>query len=245
MPTNPPTLVFIHGAGSNAGFWHEQQTAFSGAHFLTLPGHFDPHTRQVAGEGMSTIEEYAGWVENYVSEAGLDQVVLNGHSMGGAIALVLALRKPDWLCGLVLTGTGARLRVDPQLPELLRGDYSAAIDFIIARSFANANEPLTYAQKVRLNGTRRQLERTPQSVTLADYEACDRFDVMARLGEIAVPSLSIVGARDEMTPPRYSEYMAARIPGAWLVIVGDAGHMLPLEQPQQYNATLAEFVSSL
>jgi pimeloyl-ACP methyl ester carboxylesterase len=245
MQTNPPTPVFIHGAGSNAGFWHEQQTAFPGAHFLTLPGHFDPHTREVAGEGMSTIEEYASWVENYVREARLDRVVLNGHSMGGAIALTLALRKPNWLCGLVLTGTGARLRVDPQLLELLRGDYSAAIDFIIAHSFANSNEPPTYAQKARLNGTRRQLERTPQSVTLADYEACDRFDVMARLGEIAVPSLSIVGALDEMTPPGYSEYLAARIPGAWLVVVGDVGHMLPLEQSRRYNAALAEFVSSL
>ncbi|MDQ3706632.1 MAG: alpha/beta hydrolase [Chloroflexota bacterium] len=245
MQTNPPTLVFIHGAGSNAGFWHEQQAAFPGAHFLTLPGHFDPHTRQVAGEGMRSIGEYADWVEGYVSAAGLGRVVLNGHSMGGAIALTLALRKPDWLCGLVLTGTGARLRVDQQLLELLRGDYSAAIDFIIARSFADAGEPLTYTQKARLNGTRRQLQRTPQSVTLADYEACDHFDVMAGLDGVAVPSMCIAGARDEMTPPRYSEYLAARIPGAWLLVVGDAGHMLPLEQSQQYNAALAEFTGSL
>ncbi len=194
---------------------------------------------------MRSIGEYADWVEGYVSAAGLGRVVLNGHSMGGAIALTLALRKPDWLCGLVLTGTGARLRVDQQLLELLRGDYSAAIDFIIARSFADAGEPLTYTQKARLNGTRRQLQRTPQSVTLADYEACDHFDVMAGLDGVAVPSMCIAGARDEMTPPRYSEYLAARIPGAWLLVVGDAGHMLPLEQSQQYNAALAEFTGSL
>jgi pimeloyl-ACP methyl ester carboxylesterase len=82
-------------------------------------------------------------------------------------------------------------------------------------------------------------------VTLADYGACGHFDVMARLDAVAVPTMCIAGALDEMTPPRYSEYLAARIPGAWLVVVGDAGHMLPLERPGQYNATLTEFVSSL
>jgi pimeloyl-ACP methyl ester carboxylesterase len=68
---------------------------------------------------------------------------------------------------------------------------------------------------------------------------------MDKLGEIEVPALCIVGARDEMTPPRYSEYMAARIPGGRLVVIEGAGHMLPLEQPAAYNAALAEFASSL
>lgn len=245
MAADPPTLVFLHGAGSNAGFWHEQQLAFPGARFPNLPGHADPRTRRATGHAMRSIEEYADWLEGYVGGTGLDRVVLNGHSMGGVIVLALALRRPDWLRGMVLTGTGARLRVSPRLLELLRTDYPAAIDFIIEHSFARASQLLTYAQKARLRGTRRQIERTPQSVTLGDYEACAGFDVTDRVGEIQVPTLSIVGARDEMTPPEHSERMAARIPGARLVIVEGAGHMLPLEQPAAYNAALAEFVGSL
>ena len=54
-------------------------------------------------------------MREYVESAGLRDVVLNGHSMGGAITLMLALQRPDWLRGIVLTGTGARLRVSPQL----------------------------------------------------------------------------------------------------------------------------------
>jgi pimeloyl-ACP methyl ester carboxylesterase len=245
MAAAPPTLVFVHGAGSNAGFWHGQQAVFPGAHFLTLPGHYDPYTRQATGEGPGSIEEYAGWVERYVRAAGPGRVVLNGHSMGGVIALTLALREPGWLRGLVLTGTGARLRVSPRLLALLRTDYPAAIDFIIEHSFANASEPLSYAQKVRLNGTRRQLERTPQAVTLGDYEACDRFDVMDKVGAIRVPALCIVGAQDEMTPPRYSKYLASQIPGARLVVIEGAGHMLPLERPAEYSTALAEFLGSI
>jgi pimeloyl-ACP methyl ester carboxylesterase len=159
--------------------------------------------------------------------------------------LALALRAPAWLQGIVLTGTGARLRVSPRLLDLLRTDYPAAVDFIIEHSFAYARGPLSYAQKVRLNGTRRQLERTPPAVVLGDYEACDRFDLMDRLGAIEVPALCIVGALDEMTPPAYSEYMGDRLPDARLVVVAEAGHMLPLEQPAAYNAALAEFVGSL
>lgn len=245
MAADRPTLVFIHGAGSNAGFWHEQQAAFPGARFPTLPGHFDPYSRRVAGVGMRSIEEYAGWVEGYVSYSGLTDVALNGHSMGGAIALALALRRPPWLRGMVLTGTGARLRVSPQLLDLLRTDYPAAVDFIIAHSFAYARGPLSYAQKARLNGTRRQLERTPQAVMLGDYEACDRFDVMGRLGEVQVPALCVVGASDEMTTQSYSEYLGSGLPDARLVAIAEAGHMLPLEQPAAYNAALVEFVGSL
>jgi pimeloyl-ACP methyl ester carboxylesterase len=146
---------------------------------------------------------------------------------------------------LVLTGTGARLRVSPRLLDLLRTNYAAAVDFIIEHSFARAGGVLSYAQRVRLNGTRRQIERTPQAVTLGDYEACDRFDVMERLCEIRLPALCVVGALDEMTPSSYSDYLRDRLPDARLVVVEGAGHMLPLEEPTAYNAALAEFAGSL
>src|SRR5947209_1855981 len=161
-------LVFIHGAGSNRDFWHEQRAAFPDAHFLNLPGHTEERDRSTAGAAMHSVDEYANWVAHYIEEKGLrDGVTLNGHSMGGAIALTIALRRPRWLRSIVLTATGARLRVSPNLLSLLRTDYPAAVDFIIEQSFATPPGPLTYAQRARLNGTRRQLLRTPPEVTLA------------------------------------------------------------------------------
>jgi pimeloyl-ACP methyl ester carboxylesterase len=240
-----PTLVFIHGAGSNADFWHEQRAAFSDAHYLNLPGHGPVDGSRLPAGRLRSIEDYASWVESYVRDEGLQNVALNGHSMGGGVTLTLALRRPYWLRAIILTGTGARLRVLPQLLELLRTVYPAAVDLIIERSFAPAQGELTYAQKVRRNGTRRRLLRTPREITLADYQACDRFDVMDRVAEIDLPTLCIVGAQDMMTPPKYSRYLRERIEGSRLKVIDGAGHMLPLEKPNDYNRALAAYLAAL
>ena len=238
LPLAP--LVFIHGAGSNRAFWHEQYAAFPTAHYLNLPGHSDLRDHPGTGDVMTSVEQYADWVGRFVEEQAPGGVLLNGHSMGGAIVLTLALRRPAWLRGIVLTGTGARLRVSPDLLHLLRTDYPAAVDLIVERSFAAQSGAPTYAERARLNGIRRQLLRTPQEVTLADYEACDRFDVMSRLGEIDVPTLIFSGAQDSMTPPSYSAYLHRHIANSRLCVIENAGHMLPLEQPGEYNRVLKE-----
>ena len=272
-------LVFIHGAGSNADFWHWQRSAFPDARYLDLPGHELAGSRQEQSAGVqrsslkvqsggrlsrithhaSRITHYADWVAQWAEDAGLRDVVLNGHSMGGAITQTLALRHPAWLRGIVLTGTGARLRVLPRLLELLRHPegtrYPAAVDLIIEWSFADPSGsdahsgsgagPLSYAEKARRNGTRKQLLRTPQEVTLGDYEACDGFDIIAQVREISVPTLCIVGTQDRMTPPKYSRYLNDQIAGSRLEVIEGAGHMLPMEKPEEYNRKLADFLADM
>jgi pimeloyl-ACP methyl ester carboxylesterase len=240
------SLVFVHGAGSNRDFWHEQRPAFPEAHYLNLPGHTESRDRSAAGQGLRSVEHYADWVAGYIEAEALNSVVLNGHSMGGALALTLALRRPPWLSAIVLTGTGARLRVLPRLLDLLRADYPAAVDLIVEQSFAQPpGGELTYAQRALRNGTRRQLLRTPQEVTLGDYEACDRFDVMSQVSGISLPTLCLVGAQDIRTPPKYSQYLHSQIKDSSLEVVEGAGHMLPLEQPEEYNRRLAVFLSGV
>lgn len=243
--TTSPTLVFIHGAGSNSGFWREQRIAFPHALYPDLPGHTEARDRSDAWEGLRSIDDYADWVERYVEERSLHSVILNGHSMGGAITLTLGMRRPAWLKALVLTSTGARLRVLPRLLDLLRTDYAAAVDLILERSFAPYHAPLSYAQRATLNGARRQLLRTPRHITLADYEACDRFDILPYLSQITLPTLCTAGAQDAMTPPGYSQYLHAHLPHSRLEIIKGAGHMLPIEQPDAYSQALQLFVSGL
>ena len=78
-----------------------------------------------------------------------------------------------------------------------------------------------------------------------DLSACDKFDVMARVEEIAIPALVIVGANDVMTPVRYAEYLGRELPDAEVVVVPDAGHFVTLEQPEAVNDAIARFLARL
>jgi pimeloyl-ACP methyl ester carboxylesterase len=234
------TVIFVHGAGSNADFWHLQRAAFPRAHFVDLPAHGDQPS---AVDHPSSIADYADWLSEYVESTGLQRVALDGHSLGGAVALELALRHPGWLRGLVLTCSGARYPVPPRVMELLNQDFEAAVDYILAQSFGPSVGPLTYRQKAIRHGTKRQMLRNSPDVVLGDYEACMAFDVRKRLVEIEVPTLVIAGGQDRITPPRLSRELHNGIKGSRLVVIEDAGHMLPMERPDEYNAILLSFVT--
>ncbi len=155
--------------------------------------------------------------------------------MGGAIALELALRYPEKLAGLVLVGSGARLRVAPAILNGIRQDFQAAVQLLCDWAFA----PEAPAQLKRLG--RRQMEQTHPDVLYGDFAACDAFDVMDRLGEVRCPTLAICGTADRLTPPKYSTYLRDHIPAAQLVLIENAGHMVMLEQPEAVSRAIADF----
>jgi pimeloyl-ACP methyl ester carboxylesterase len=85
----------------------------------------------------------------------------------------------------------------------------------------------------------------PAAVTHGDFSACNRFDVMARLAEIRAPTLVVCGREDRMTPVKYSVHLATQIPNACLVFIEHAGHSVMIEQPDETNKTLIDFVEFL
>jgi pimeloyl-ACP methyl ester carboxylesterase len=78
-----------------------------------------------------------------------------------------------------------------------------------------------------------------------DLSACNEFDVMEKLGEIAVPTWIIVGEDDRLTPVKYSSFLSSRIEGSRLVRVPAAGHLVMMEKPEQFNRHLREFLIGL
>ncbi len=226
-------LVLVHGAGGSHLDWPAPLRRLKGANVyaLDLPGH-----GRSDGPGRSSIAAYRDFILAFLDARDLQTAVVVGHSMGGAIALDFALSYPDRLAGLILVGTGARLRVAPAILTGILSDFEATIDLVLDYAYG----PSASEQLKRLG--RQRLLKTPPQVIHGDYAACDAFDVMGRLGEIRCPTLVIGGTADVLTPPKYSIYLRDHIAGAELVLVDAAGHMVMLEKPEVVAKAVSQFI---
>jgi pimeloyl-ACP methyl ester carboxylesterase len=222
---NPPPLILIHGAGGLHSDWSAALRARGAA--LDLPGHGSS-----PGAARSTAPEYAEDVAALMDALGLERAIIAGHSLGGAIALTLALEHPARVSGLILVAAGAKLAVHPDILDNLQSNLEAAALRLSGWFWAASVDPaLKQAQHTRL------LAALPGAL-LADFSAANSFDARARLGEIHAPTLIVCGEDDVMTPPKFSRYLHDRIAGSKLAIIPGAGHMLPLEQPDALDAEI-------
>lgn len=232
----PHPAVFVHGAGGNSLLWKRTLQYLSGesvAFAVDLPGH-------PSGEiTCKTVGDYAEAVFEFIAERGIERPVVCGHSMGGAVALTLALVHPDELGGLALASTGAKLGVDPTILEGLRGKPLRAVEQLITpRSFYSLD--LSLGREARAS-----LSVSNLDVFLNDYLACQSFDVRDDLRRIDARTLIVCGDKDMMTPPKWSHYLNANIPGSELYFVKDSGHMLPLEKPEALAGVVQSFLGGI
>ncbi|MCS6903620.1 MAG: alpha/beta hydrolase [Candidatus Bipolaricaulota bacterium] len=232
-----PALVFVHGAGADHTLWGDQIKALS--HEFTVAAiDLNGHGRSPRRAAEAGIPSYVEDVRS-LCEALKRPTVLVGHSMGGAVALTLALAPPKNLLALALVGTGAKLKVHPQILDLCRNDFAGALDLIATWAFApQASEELRQRSKA-------QMERNGAETLLRDFSSCNEFDVLARLHEIQLPTLVLCGREDQLTPPKYSEFLQKNIANARLVLIEHAGHMVMLEQPQALTEALRAFCIEL
>lgn len=232
----PRDMVFVHGAGGNSIFWKRTLQYLTGsgrAMAVDLPGH-------PSGDiTCRTIRDYSEAVCSHIAECLPTRPVICGHSMGSAIALTLALEHPDAIGGLILVGAGAKLGVDPAIVEGLRTQPMRTIEQTIT--------PMSYFRVDLGLGreARAALSFTNLPVFLNDYLACDGFDVRPRLSEITVKTFIICGENDRMTPPKWSVYLNQNIRSSTMALVKDAGHMVPLEKPENCAGLIQSFLSVL
>jgi 3-oxoadipate enol-lactonase len=224
-------IVFLHGAGCTSGIFAAQLAAFPGSVAVELPGHGVPGAPE-------SIDAFADAVAAELERRGAREAVLCGSSMGGAIALALALRDEPHVRAIVLLDSGARLRVSPKIFEALERDFHAAAEMLARLFFA---DPTTE----RVDRAVAMIERVGQAQTMRDFRACNAFDVTARLGEIHVPLLALAGEADVLTPPKLAQFVADRVDGAQARILPGAGHLPMIEQPAETNAALRAFVTQL
>lgn len=227
-------LILVHGSGNTREVWHYQTAYFSDSEAINLPGH-------PQGKPRTSIDGYAEWLHEYVLKQGYKKPVLAGHSLGGAVILTYALNYPKDIKALILVGTGARLRVHP--------DFLAAMEDGISNPqkwLTEFVEPL-YARVAPGVKTAvvSKVAEVGAAVQLNDFQCCDKFDIMDRVHEIKLPTLILCGTDDNMTPVKYSQYLANKIAGAHLVVINGGTHFVFLEKPKEVNQAIEEFLKSL
>jgi pimeloyl-ACP methyl ester carboxylesterase len=227
-------VLFIHGAGGGQYTWSHQKAFFEKSFnpvVIELPGHGES-----GGGGEEEIGRYAEHVHSFMKNLGLSKVFLVGHSMGGAITQTVALKDPEGIQGIILVGTGARLRVLPLILDGIKRDFETTIREIVKFSYSR-KAPGELIER----GTS-DLMRCRPEVLLGDFLACDRFDLMKEVEKIKVPTLVLCGDEDELTPIKYSRFLSQRIEGSRLEILPNAGHMVMMEAAEAFNRIIGEFV---
>jgi pimeloyl-ACP methyl ester carboxylesterase len=228
------TIIFVHGSGGCADIWRYQTAHFPDSHAVNLPGH--PH-----GPVLKSVDECVDWLRKYLKERGCKDVVLAGHSFGGAIALTYALKYPQELKGIVIIGSGARLRVHSMFltpcEEAIMGNpqkWYRLVEEMCRSTPADYKWEIIEKQKA-----------TGPAVMLNDFLCCDRFDIMDRVHEITSPTLIICGESDVMTPVKYANYLGTKIANSRVVIVPGARHFVFAEKPEVVNKAIDDFLREI
>ena len=229
-------VVCIHGAGGNRDSWIPLMRNLAGQGVgslaLELPGHGESGVAQI-----SDVKEYSRIVVQFLETKRLKSVYLTGHSMGGAIALASVMSHAELLRGVILIGSGAKLRVKDSILEGVKSDFVKTVDEIIGYAFSPA------AASSLIRESTRSLLRCDADTMHNDFLACDRFDVLSELESISTPALIVCGEEDLLTPPKYSQFMAEKIPNTTLFIVPQSGHMVMLEQPGIVGDIISRFIN--
>jgi pimeloyl-ACP methyl ester carboxylesterase len=156
--------------------------------------------------------------------------------MGGAIVQTLALTHPEVIKGIVLAGTGAKLKVLPMILDGIKKNFRETVQAITR---------FAYSRKVSSDLIERgisEMIRCRPEVLYGDFLACDRFDFMNEVEKIDLPTLVLCGNEDELTPVKYSQLLHQRIKGSKLEILPNAGHMVMIESPEAFNEKVREFI---
>src|SRR5262249_8973342 len=228
-----PALVFAHGLGGNHLSWWQQVQHFASRYTCVTFSHrgFGWSREESGGPGA------AGFVDDLaalVDHLGFPEVCLVAQSMGGWTCLGYALRAPGRVRALVMASTFGSL-VDPEIDALLmrRGLghlVAAGLDPAVGARMAREQPALSYLYH-QIGALNRDLDRP---AVLGQLVAL-RTTTAAAVAGLGMPVLCLVGEEDAVIPPETVAFLAARIPGARLARVPEAGHSVYFERAPAFN----------
>ena len=237
-------LILLHGLGSSGDDWWFQTSAFSSCFRVILPN-LRGHKQSSPLRGPLSVYTLAADIARLMEALAVPQAHILGLSLGGAVAQMLAIEFPEKVNKLILVNTFARL-----WPTSLRETYTLARRVVVSRFLP----PLTTAKVVA-----RDLFPRPDQAALRDevlrrigvndvtsyrllVDTIRRFDSRSRLDRIQASTLLITGDRDAVVPRGCQQQLVRSIRQIQWHIVRDSGHATPVDQPEEFNKTVMNFL---
>ncbi len=245
------TVLLLTGLGSKRLGWYRQLDVFGQTYRTIALDHRDTGDSDLAS-GPYTTADQADDAAAVLQALGIERAHIVGISMGGFIALELALRHPERVEKLVLTSTsaGGSAHVQPG-PEMLAmlgrerrgmdpGELSRqSYTLIMAPGYAERHPEVM--ERIVENARYRP---QPAEAYMRQLQACMGHDAADRLGQIRAPTLVVHGEVDPLVPVENGKYLAQHIPGARLVLYPDTGHIPIIERADDYNRDVLAFLAS-
>jgi pimeloyl-ACP methyl ester carboxylesterase len=232
-------LIFLHDAGGNAGLWRRLTTVLD-EHHSTIAFDFPGHGRSGGTAGLETIEAYAAFFAALAATLHTRPAVLVGHGMGAAVALRVARNSPKTVRALVLIAAAPRFEIPPEALETWRNVMHGRIPQPFTTEAFSAKTDFALMREAWME----QVKTDPR-VRYYDLAACAAHDAGVDVAPIAVPTLIVSGSDDHIAPPAGAAQLQAMIGHAKRVSIEDAGHLLPIEKPQDLAAAMTSFLSDL
>jgi pimeloyl-ACP methyl ester carboxylesterase len=241
-------LLLIEGLGQSMWAWREQVPVFA-ERFRTI-------VYDTRGTGRSFVPSEPYGIDELARDAAELLQGRTAHvvalSMGGYVALTLALTQPELVRSLVLVGTGAGGLERVPRPQYVRDAYAAAVG-LPYDEYGRRTLPLTFsggwaernADRFREILAARGKHPTPDQTLDAHLEACYAYYARGcEVERIELPTLVIHGDQDLIVPVENGRMLASRLPHARYVELRGVGHNVPLEVPETFNRLVLQFLRS-
>ena len=237
-------IVFIHGFGGDLNNWQFNQEALAAArptYALDLPGH-GGSTKDL-GAGQADVGALADAALDFLDAKGIAKAHLVGHSLGGAIALDLALDHSDRVASVTAVcsaGLGPEINmayIDGFMAAKRRKQLQPVLEMLVADPAMVSHEMIEDVLKFkRLDGVEAALNRIIEATFAHGRQA---LQLTGRLGELTVPVQIIWGRADRIIPVGHSDGLPSRVQ---VHLLDDAGHMVHMEQAAKVNDVIESFV---
>lgn len=235
-----PAIVFANSLGTDLRLWDKVMPLLpSGLRVIR----FDKrgHGLSDCPAGPYKMGELIADAERLLERLAVRECLFVGLSIGGMIAQGLAVKRPDLIRAVVLSNTAAKIGTPELWAERIRsvetGGIESLADAVMERWFSPA-----FRQTPELAIWRNMLVRTPEAGYAGCSHAIAGSDFYATTAALRLPTLGIAGSDDGSTPPDLIRETVDLVPGSKFHLIRRAGHLPPVEAPQEFAEVLTRFV---